>query len=105
VEDARNLDCVRLDLIDNDVGQRCESEFTPPGDSAADSAKIGKILKTGALIINCEGNASGGFGVVPFNPLADLLQICEWSSAAGMDQRTCIRTAKTVGGGGRLAHG
>jgi len=75
VENARNLNRVRLDLIDNDVRQRCKCKFTPPGHAAAGSSEIGEILKTGALVIDRPGNAAGRFGIVPFNPFADVLLI------------------------------
>ena len=73
VEDARNLNRVRLDLIDNNIRQRSESKLTPPGHAAAGSSKIGKIFQAGALIIDRSGNAAGCIGVVAFDPFADAL--------------------------------
>ena len=73
VENARNFNHARLDLIDNDVRQRRECKFTPSGHAAAGSSKIGKILQSGALVIDRSGNAAARFGIVPFNPFADVL--------------------------------
>ena len=73
VENARNLDRVRLDLIDNDVRQRRECKFTPSGHAAAGSSKIGKILQASALVIDRSRHAVGRLRIVPFNPFADVL--------------------------------
>jgi len=73
MKNARDLNRVRLDLIDNDVRQRRECEFTSPGHAAAGSSKIGKIFQTGTLITDGSGNAAGRFGIVPLNPFADVL--------------------------------
>ena len=73
VENARNLNRVRLDLIDNDVRQRCKCKFTPPGHAAAGSSEIGEILKTGALVIDRPGNAAGCIRVIALDPFADVL--------------------------------
>ncbi len=72
VENARNLNRIRLDLINNNVGQRRECKLTPSGHAAAGSSKIGKILQAGALVIDRSGNATGRFRVVSLNPFADV---------------------------------
>jgi hypothetical protein len=73
VENARNLNCVLLDLIDNNVRQRRKGKFTPSGNAAAGSSKIWEILQASALVRGRSGNAAARFGIVPFNPFADVL--------------------------------
>jgi len=75
VEYGRNFYRVFGDLIDDDVGQGREHQFSPPGYSAAGAAKVGKILQPGASVIDRSRNSSGRFRVVAFYPFADTLQI------------------------------
>lgn len=73
VEDARDLNGVWLHLIGNDVRQRRESKFAPPGHAEAELSKVGKVLQATALLISRSGNAAGRFGSVPLDPFADVL--------------------------------
>jgi len=73
VENARDLNRVRLDLIDDYIRQRRECEFAPSRHAAAGPSKIGKILQAGALVVDRSSNASSCFGVIAFDPFADVL--------------------------------
>ena len=73
VENARNLNRVRLDLIDDDVRQRRKCKFTPPVHPAAGSSQMGRILQAGASVIDGSSNAARCFGIVAFDPFADVL--------------------------------
>jgi hypothetical protein len=73
MEDAGDLNRIRLDLIDNDVRQRCKCKLTPACHAAAGSPKIGKVFQTGTLVINRSGNTACSFGIVALEPFADLL--------------------------------
>ena len=73
MEDARNLDCIRRDLIDDDVRQRRKCKFAASGHAAAGSSQMGRILQAAASVIDGPSNAAGSFGVVAFGPFADAL--------------------------------
>jgi hypothetical protein len=77
VEDSGNLNQVRLDPIDNNVGQGRECQFPPSSHSAAGSTEVGKIFQAGAFVVYRSGNAACCTGVVPFDPIADVLQILD----------------------------
>lgn len=73
MEDSRNLDRIRLDLIDGDVRQRRKCKFAASGHATAGSSQMGGILQAGASVKDGSSNAAGSFGVVAFDPFADAL--------------------------------
>ena len=87
VENARNLNRVGLDLIDHDIGQRGECQFTPSSHAAAGSSEMREIPQAGASVINGSRDAPGCFGIVALDPFANALQILGgWQGPANLHQ-------------------
>src|SRR5690349_17061547 len=60
-EDPRDFNRMFRDLIDGDVRQGRKHQLPPSGQAAAGPPKMGKILQTGASVIDGSGNSSGCF--------------------------------------------
>ena len=101
VKNTGNLDRVGRDLIDHDLGQRRKCQFTASSHATAGSSEIGKILQAGTAVIDGPGYA---LELLPGLSRVIHSQMRSKSSAAGRDQRTSIKSARTVQGAGRLAH-
>ncbi len=87
VKDTRNLNGAGLDLIDNDARQGRKGKFAPSGQTTAGPSKIWEVFEASSLVEDRSGNAAGSFGIVPFNPFADLLQILRgWHGPANLHQ-------------------